>query len=235
MKLLVLGGMHGNETLGIELVRLLQSKPIPDVEAALLNTQAIAANVRFVGQDLNRSFPGDITSDDYETKRAAEVLAMCNDYDVVFDFHNTGCPDNDCSFVGSDCEPLLFDAASYCKVPRVIVADYDCLNKYAPNCLSIEISFSSPVCDAQYWYELIKRLATRESLTSATDVTKFRFAYRITQEDKVKYDLPSYGIRAFVPLNRKLADRLGVVTPAYPIFIGDNLTPYNYGGIVNKI
>lgn len=235
MKLLVLGGMHGNETLGIELVRLLQSKPIPDVEAALLNTQAIAANVRFVGQDLNRSFPGDITSDDYETKRAAEVLAMCNDYGVVFDFHNTGCPDNDCSFVGSDCEPLLFDVASYCKVPRVIVADYDCLNKYAPNCISIEISFSSPVCDAEYWYELIEQLATCDALIPATDVTKFRFAYRITQEDKVKYDLPSYDIRAFVPLNRKLADRLGVVTPAYPIFIGDNLTPYNYGGIVNKI
>jgi len=234
-KLLVLGGMHGNETLGIELVKLLQSKPIPGVDAALLNMQAIAANVRFVVQDLNRSFPGDDASDDYETKRAAEVLAMCGGYDVVFDFHNTGCPDNDCSFVGSDCEPLLFDVASYCKVPRVIVADYDCLNKYAPNCISIEISFSSPVCDAQYWYELIKQLATRESLMPATDVTKFRFAYRISHDDKVKYDLPSCDLRAFVPLDRKLAAKLGVANPAYPIFIGDNLTPYNYGGIVNKI
>ena len=102
MKLLILGGMHGNETLGIELVRLLESKPIPDVDAALLNIQAIAANVRFVAQDLNRSFPGDDASDNYETKRAAEVLAMCGGYDAVFDFHNTGCPDNDCSLVGSD-------------------------------------------------------------------------------------------------------------------------------------
>ena len=91
------------------------------------------------------------------------------------------------------------------------------------------------MCDAEYWYELIEQLATRESLTPATDVTKFRFAYRISQEDKVKYDLPSRDLRAFVPLDRELADRLGVVSPAYPIFIGDNLTPYNYGGIVNKI
>lgn len=235
MKLLVLGGMHGNETLGIELVKLLQSKPIPDVDAALLNMQAVAANVRFVEQDLNRSFPGDIASDDYETKRAAEVLAMCSGYDVVFDFHNTGCPNNDCSFVGKDCGPLLFDVASYCKVPRVIVADYDCLNKYASNCISIEISFSSPVCDARYWYTLIEQMAVRKSLAPAADVTKYRFAYRISQEDKVKYDLPSCNLRAFVPLDRTLADRLGVVSPAYPIFIGDNLTPYNYGGIVNKI
>lgn len=235
MKLLVLGGMHGDETLGIELVKLLESKPIKGVDSALLNMQAIEANTRFVTQDLNRSFPGDVASDTYETKRAVEVLAMCDGYDVVFDFHNTGCPDNDCSFVGKECNPLLFDVASYCRVPRVIVADYDCLNKYAPNCISIEISFSSPVCDARYWYELIERLVARDQLTAGVDVTKFRFAYRITQEDKVKYELPSRNLRAFEPLDPELATMLGVESPAYPIFIGDNLTPYNYGGIVNKI
>ena len=235
MKLLVLGGMHGDETLGIELVKLLKLKPIRGIDATLLNMQAIEADTRFITRDLNRSFPGDKASDDYETKRAAEVLAMCDGYDAVLDFHNTGCPDNDCSFVGKNCEALLFDVASYCKVPRVIVADYDCLNKYASNCLSIEISFASPVCNAQYWYALIGRLAAEESLAPATDITKFRFAYRITQEDKMSYNLPSRGLRAFVPLDRELADTLGVVSPAYPIFIGDNLTPYNYGGIVNRI
>jgi len=32
-----------------------------------------------------------------------------------------------------------------------------------------------------------------------------------------------------------LAEKMGVKTPAYPIFINDKFTPYNYGGLLNKI
>ncbi len=235
MRILVMGGMHGDETLGIELVKLLKRTPIANVDSVLLNQQAIDANCRFVNQDLNRSFPGDLTSDDYETRRAAEVLAMCDEYDVVFDFHNTMCPDNDCSFVGEGCAPLLFDVASECGVERVVVADYDCLNKYAPNCISIEISFSSKVCDAQYWYSKLAALATRSVLPRATNVMTYRFVYRMTLEDKARLDLPSQNMRAFIPIDPTLARAMGLESPAFPIFVGDGLTPYNYGGLLNKL
>ncbi len=235
MRILVMGGMHGDETLGIELAELLKRRPIVDVDSVLLNQQAIDAKRRFVNQDLNRSFPGDVTSDDYETRRAAEVLMMCDGYDVVFDFHNTMCPDNDCSFVGEGCNSLLYDVASECGVERVVVADYDCLNKYAPNCISIEISFSSKVCDARYWYDKLVALATRSSLPRATNVITYRFVYRMSLEDKERLNLPSQNMRAFVPIDLGLAEAMGVTSPAFPIFVGDGLTPYNYGGLLNKL
>ena len=69
-------------------------------DAILANQQAIAGECRFVLQDLNRSFPGDIKSKVYEQKRAAELLKATIQYDIVLDFHNTYCPANDCGFVG---------------------------------------------------------------------------------------------------------------------------------------
>lgn len=78
MKILVMGGMHDNETLGIEIVKLFQKSPVANIDVMLLNEQVIEADERYIKQDLNRSFPGDAASDDYETRRAAEVLAACS-------------------------------------------------------------------------------------------------------------------------------------------------------------
>lgn len=235
MKILVMGGMHGNETLGTDIVKLFQKNPAANIDVMLLNEQAIEADERYIKQDLNRSFPGDAVSNDYETRRAAEVLAACEGYDVVFDFHNTMCPDNDCSFVGQACNERLYDVASLCGVERVVVADYDCLNKYAPNCISIEISFSSKRCNAGYWYELLVEMAGRDTLPRAANVEAYRFVYRMTLEDKTRLDLPAQNMKAFVPIPERLASAMDVTSPAYPIFIGDGLTPYNYGGLLNKL
>ena len=65
MKILVLGGMHGNEPLGPEVVKLFKAAPVAGVSAVLANPEAIAANRRFTEEDLNRSFPGDPISDVY--------------------------------------------------------------------------------------------------------------------------------------------------------------------------
>ena len=57
MKILVIGGMHGNEMLGIDLVKSLQEDPLENIDSVLANEEAIKVNKRFVKQDLNRSFP----------------------------------------------------------------------------------------------------------------------------------------------------------------------------------
>src|SRR5215213_4510149 len=128
MKILIIGGMHGNEPLGLELIALCKQKPIPEVSLVAANQRAIAAGQRFVAQDLNRSFPGNRRSDTYEVRRAAELIQKCRDFDLVLDFHNTHCPDNDCGFVGQTADTSLYDAARWLGLQRLIVADYDCLN-----------------------------------------------------------------------------------------------------------
>lgn len=235
MKVLVIGGMHGNETLGLGVVKLFQSKPVLGVDTLLANEQAIEANTRFVGQDLNRSFPGDIEGKEYEPRRAAEILEKAKSYDVVLDFHNTYCSENDCGFVGDTASATLTDVAWVLGLDKVIVADYDCINKAANNCLSVEVSLDSTLNNAKLWYERITMLSRLEKFTTKSNIQRYRFVYRMTTEDNERLKLDKQNLKAFQPLGRELADAMGVSSPAYPIFIGDSFTPYNYGGLLNRI
>lgn len=235
MKVLVIGGMHGNETLGLEVVKLFNDNVVDKVDTLLANEQAIEADCRFVGQDLNRSFPGDVSSKDYEPKRAAQILKLTKKYDVVLDFHNTHCSFNDCGFVGDKANQTLTDVAWLLGLEKIIVADYDCINKAASNCLSVEVSLDSPLNNAELWYERILTLSRVESFTVKSEVEKFRFVYRMTLEDKEGLELEKQRLAAFQPMSQELARAMGVSSPAYPIFIGDRFTPYNYGGVLNKL
>lgn len=235
MKVLVIGGMHGNEPLGIALVKLLQERPLEGVDAILANEQAIDQQVRFTAQDLNRSFPGD-KNGGYEARRAAQLLTRCVEYDLVFDFHNTHCPDNDCGFVGQTAAPELYAVATVLGLRRIVVADYDCINKYAANCLSVEISLSSARNDPAVWYRQLRRLAGLQKVATAKQLpATYRFVYRLTLEDCDRLGLRHLKLKAFRPLPSAVADQLGVNSPAYPIFIGDAYTPYNYGGLLNDL
>lgn len=236
MRVLVIGGMHGNEPLGIAIVKLFKNSPVKNVDTVFANDLAIEANSRFVEQDLNRLFPGNSKSKNYEPRRAAQLLALAKKYDIVLDFHNTYCPDNDCGFVGQSASEFLYKAAVSLGLRRVIVADYDCINKYAPNCLSVEISLDSEQNKPEVWYKRITQLSQLDNLNDDRDsLEKYRFVYRMTLEDRDKFALQSKKFQAFEPISGELAAKLGVISPAYPIFIADKFTPYNYGGLLNRL
>lgn len=235
MKVLVIGGMHGNEPLGLEVVNLFKVKPTTNVDAVIANQQAVERSYRFVGQDLNRSFPGNSKSKEYEPRQAAQLLQLTKKYDLVLDFHNTHCPENDCGFAGENATQSLYAAAWLLGLDKIIVADYDCINKYATNCLSVEISLDSKLNRPQLWYERIKMLSKLERLSVQPKLEKYRFVYRMTLADKERLDLPSRNLKAFQAMDNELAEQMGVKSPAYPIFIADKFTPYNYGGLLNKL
>lgn len=235
MKILVIGGMHGNEPLGLALVQAFTQKPVEDVGVVLANEPALRANCRFTGQDLNRSFPGNKESAQYEEKRAVKLLELCQEYDVVFDFHNTHCPDNDCSFVGQSAKADLYNISAWLGLNRVIVADYDCINKYALNCISIEISLDSPQMSVENWYNRISALAKLDMAPISKNIDRYKFVYRMTLEDRDRLKLKSKNLQAFQEVDNELAKAMGVSSPAYPIFVADKYTPYNYGGLLNKI
>ncbi len=235
MKILIIGGMHGNETLGVQLVKDLLRRPIAGVDALYANKEAIDAEKRYTTADLNRSFPGDTQSDGYEQKRAAELLLLAKQYDLVLDFHNTYCSENDCVFVGETADTSLYSVASAVGLSRVIVADYDCINKYASNCVSIEVSMDSPINSVALWRDKITALAAMSQAPLADDIKRYRFAYRMTLEDAEQLKLRTKELKAFTPIEPKLADQMGVVSPAYPIFVNDAFTPYNFGGLLNEL
>lgn len=235
MRILIIGGMHGNEPLGLAVVRLFQEYPVDGIDVLIANEKAVKANTRFTEQDLNRSFPGDTSAGVYERVRANEILEIAKGYDIVLDFHNTGCPENDCGFVGEGATQALYDAAWVLGIQRIIVADYDCINKYASNCLSVEVSMSSQLNRPEIWYERIACLSRLKRVEADATVERYRFVYRMTLEDKQRFALNEQNLVAFQPMDAQLADALGVKKPAYPIFIDDSFTPYNYGGVLHKL
>lgn len=235
MRILVIGGMHGNEPLGPQVVDKLLAKPVKDVAGVIANEVAYRAKCRFVEQDMNRSFPGVKKSHAYEHRRPSELLKIAKKYDLVLDFHNTHCPDNDSGFIGETGNSQLLDVAAFFGLKHIVIADYDCINKYAPNCISIEISLSSKDNDASLWYDRIVKLASNGELPKAKELKQYRFVYRMTLDDKENYQLAKQNLKAFQKIDPALARRLGVKSPAYPIFVNDSYTPYNYGGLLNDI
>lgn len=101
---LLLGGMHGNEATGIEVVRhfvegfkagryVLSSGTFT---AALVNTRAIALNERWVdGRDMNRQFTKahqNGVDGTWEEGRAREIATLCQEADFLVDIHSTNKP-----------------------------------------------------------------------------------------------------------------------------------------------
>lgn len=173
MKILVLGGMHGNELLGVKLVESLQETPIKNVDVCIANPRAVKQNTRYTETDLNRSF-GVQTTSSYEIDRAKELSELTKQYDVVLDFHNTQTPNNNCAFVGVDANPVLYDVAKSLGYEQIIQATYDCINKYCLNTISMEISTGDEWDIVDFWRQKISKLASK-SLRTNRSITVYRY------------------------------------------------------------
>lgn len=88
MKILIIGCQHGDEKLGEKVIGRFGSKGYKGVDFILANEKAAKRNVRYIDQDLNRSFPGD-PNGNYEERRAAEILPIIQSVDIVIDIHTT--------------------------------------------------------------------------------------------------------------------------------------------------
>jgi succinylglutamate desuccinylase len=104
-QLVVLGGIHGDELTGIEVVKILRDKFLSGelvlkkgtLTLALGNEAAIKSGVRGTdGRNLNRLFSKKLLAepaeDFYESKRAQTLAPFLNSADILLDLHATYCP-----------------------------------------------------------------------------------------------------------------------------------------------
>ncbi|MBI4836751.1 MAG: succinylglutamate desuccinylase/aspartoacylase family protein [Candidatus Abawacabacteria bacterium] len=98
-KVVILGGVHGNETCGVKVLDQLQNLTINKGQLTLMygNPMAIKQNVRFVEQNLNRMFVPDqdlsITMrQSYEYQRSREILPYLQAADYLLDIHASFTP-----------------------------------------------------------------------------------------------------------------------------------------------
>lgn len=83
---------HGDEVAGKKAVeKLLQnySSFNKDVKFVFANEKAYEQGKRYTDTDLNRSFPGDKSSNKYEERIAAEIMEELKDTEIVLDLHET--------------------------------------------------------------------------------------------------------------------------------------------------
>ncbi|MCG8497104.1 MAG: aspartoacylase [Enterobacterales bacterium] len=97
------GGTHGNETSGIQLIRNWQQYGMParfntlNISLNIANEAALAANVRFVEEDLNRQFTLERLESSAASKEAILAKSINDKFgpkgnsqtDFVIDIHNT--------------------------------------------------------------------------------------------------------------------------------------------------
>ncbi|HSX16213.1 MAG TPA: succinylglutamate desuccinylase/aspartoacylase family protein [Candidatus Saccharimonadales bacterium] len=90
--ILFIAATHGNEEFSIPVLERL-GEQYPKAEYGydwvVGNPRALEAGVRYTEKDLNRSAPGDKDSPYYEERRAAELVELSHDYDVVIDLHGS--------------------------------------------------------------------------------------------------------------------------------------------------
>jgi len=93
MKIALVGGTHGNEPVGIEVVRLFEQsnkKYKNDFQSFWANTKACELKKRYVDCDLNRAFGKNGVRHGYEKQRAGELKSeIKSKFDFCIDLHTT--------------------------------------------------------------------------------------------------------------------------------------------------
>ncbi|ELZ33065.1 succinylglutamate desuccinylase/aspartoacylase domain-containing protein [Halorubrum distributum] len=102
----IVGGIHGDEPAGVRIVERLADEldPLDSadrgesdgdtgseglVRLILANEPAIEAETRYTDADLNRAFPGDADSDEYERALAPRLTAELQGFDAVLALHTS--------------------------------------------------------------------------------------------------------------------------------------------------
>jgi Succinylglutamate desuccinylase / Aspartoacylase family len=232
--ILVIGGIHGDENLGIDLVNLIRNHPLENVHAIFGNPMAAAVKTRYIDKDLNRVFPGN-QNGCLEELRAFQIMQIAKNYDLVIDVNNTTSPNNDCSFVGSGYSAVSLMLAHNLGLENVVIAPYDCINKYLPTCLSIEISLQSELNNAQYWYDqIVKATFIHEDDDYFKTLKLYQYMTTINEQ---KYKSLGLNFQNFTVLTNSDKQKLRMDTniKAAAIFVNPNLYLGDYCAIVQEV
>ena len=151
MKIALIGGTHGNEPVGIEvmsLFRLSSRTYLNDFECYWGNPKAYELNKRYVDCDLNRAFGKNGIRKGYEKERAEELeKEIRGNFDFCIDLHTTT-SNMGLTVIINNTHPNTKKAALFLKqeLPEIKIIeedllDDDCvhLSRLAPSGLIIEV------------------------------------------------------------------------------------------------
>ena len=214
MKVTISGGVHGNELIGIYLVKTLQ-KELPSyenigVDLLLANPKAIKECRRYIDKDLNRSFTKEALSQDspiYEYERAKVIKERLASTDFLIDLHTTTA-NMGITIVLSENDPLSANiakilAAEYedVRILRWLSADEGAfINSLVPHSITIEVG---PVC--QGTLEATLFFKTKRVLLAALRA--------LEREERMEEAIECYDIVDYMDFPRKYGELYGMIHP----------------------
>ena len=98
MNILIVGGTHGNEQTGLQMVAQTEDAKVEGITAVVANAKAVQANKRYIDEDLNRIF--NTEGDSHEHSLIPFLEEKMKDKFVI-DFHNTTADSMSCLIVNS--------------------------------------------------------------------------------------------------------------------------------------
>lgn len=214
-RVLLLGSQHGNERLGDILYKYIRShRPelLPFVIYKVGNPRAYTAGVRYIEQDLNRSYTG--KHDTYEERRAAWLLRYIHrkKFSLVLDLHTTTCQQPPCIIVPADYRQRS-DFLKASDISTIVCVRHEIVTSSlignCPQAISIEVSvdqlpqFVEALCDDLAAY-----------LTSSPRKTLTKRVYEVT-DLLPKGELSETEIR---DLQNFVLSKHGF----YPVLVGEN-------------
>ncbi|MGQ3329631.1 MULTISPECIES: succinylglutamate desuccinylase/aspartoacylase domain-containing protein [Halorubrum] len=159
----IVGGIHGDEPAGERIVRrLADALDAPEdgagdgiVRLIVANEPALAAETRYTDTDLNRAFPGDADSDEYERALAPRLAAELEGMDAVLALHTSHSAPPPFA-IYSDLTPSVRRSVTAMPVDYVVDAGGlrgTTLDSTVPNTVSIEVGRQGSETAVEFGYE----------------------------------------------------------------------------------
>jgi Succinylglutamate desuccinylase / Aspartoacylase family len=223
-EVLVIGGTHGEEMPGINLVGSIQDEEITGIHGILGNPSAVKTGLRFCDDNLALSYPGRWNDRSYERHLANINLRLCYGYDLVVDVHSSEAPGDHYALVGERTSNLALQAIAFMGIQRILVtrkSTSQTLYTYMPNSFGVELSPDSRLRDLEHMRRILGELVTQPLSEQIPEFEVYADLEggAITEEMAQELDLP-----ASLPQLAQFSDldviKLGL-TPNVPLFAQD--------------
>ena len=199
MIITVLGGTHGNEKTGIDLVSKIENEGLA-IETFLVNKPAINERKRFVDTDINRTVNLPMGENISESKALEILKSTIRPTDVVIDFHNTTAKNNTCIIVIDEPTELHIKLAGFFGVKNIlyIPSNNSVLNLYDNLCnVRFAIEISNDVVDwfsIDYFYKKLEELeklslSELDNKVPLTEVKIFEYVSGVKKDVKLNFSV----------------------------------------------
>lgn len=226
MRILVIGGTHGGERTGVNVVSHLRRERISDVDTLIANPRATKRHCRFTETDLNKSF-GVTIPDSYEEKRAAKIVNVLGQYDLILEFHNTVSTGSCVILTAQEPSKMQLQIAAHFGFKRVVITrpgGKSLSSRNPQKTVSFEISTREKRFSTSYFVEKIRTIPNGlwPQETDWLSVKMYRRNERkVNKSELAVLDMSIDEFVDFIPFNPQQLKLLNLNGKFSPFLVGE--------------